>query len=107
MSNHMSSYVLFHTRNEQSAHVLLILCVGRNIFHILTIGSSKPEHELYGFHRGYIVSPHHVAESIRNFVAYFFSCDVCRTNFLVCHFIIVSRCRYVNDMNISMILLFL
>lgn len=82
----MSTYILFHTRNEQSsAHVLFILCVDRNIFHILTIGSSKPEHELYGFHRGYIVSPHHVAESIRNFVAYFFSCDVCRTNFLVCH----------------------
>ena len=41
------------------------------------------DHELYGFHRGYFVSPHHVAETIRNFVAYFFSCDVCRTNFLV------------------------
>ncbi|KAL9180110.1 hypothetical protein ACHAXT_008080 [Thalassiosira profunda] len=53
-----------------------------NLFHILTIGSAKPEHELYGFHRGYFVTPHHVAETIRNFVAYFFSCDVCRTNFL-------------------------
>lgn len=54
----------------------------RNLFHILTIGSSKPEHELYGFNRGYFVSPHHVAETIRNFVEYFFSCDICRTNFL-------------------------
>ncbi|KAL7542686.1 hypothetical protein ACHAXR_011992 [Thalassiosira sp. AJA248-18] len=53
-----------------------------NLFHILTIGSSKTEHELYGFHRGYFSSPHHVAETIRNFVAYFFSCDICRTNFL-------------------------
>jgi len=53
-----------------------------NLFHILTIGSSKPEHELYGFHRGYFVSSHHVAASIADFVAYFFSCDVCRTNFL-------------------------
>eukprot|EP00584_Thalassiosira_punctigera_P012723 CAMPEP_0172547888 /NCGR_PEP_ID=MMETSP1067-20121228/17314_1 /TAXON_ID=265564 ORGANISM="Thalassiosira punctigera, Strain Tpunct2005C2" /NCGR_SAMPLE_ID=MMETSP1067 /ASSEMBLY_ACC=CAM_ASM_000444 /LENGTH=736 /DNA_ID=CAMNT_0013335037 /DNA_START=252 /DNA_END=2462 /DNA_ORIENTATION=+ len=53
-----------------------------NLFHILTIGSSKPEHEMYGFYRSYFVSPHHVAETIRNFVAYFFSCDVCRTNFL-------------------------
>jgi len=54
-----------------------------NLFHILTIGSSKPEHEIYGFHRGYFVSPHHVAETIRNFVQYFFSCDVCRTHYLV------------------------
>lgn len=54
-----------------------------NLFHIVTIGSSKPEHEIYGFHRGYFVSPHHVAQTIRNFVQYFFSCDVCRTNFLV------------------------
>ena len=54
-----------------------------NLFHIFTIGASKTEHVLYGFHRGYFVSPHHVAEAIRNFVAYFFSCDVCRTNFLV------------------------
>jgi len=37
---------------------------------------------MYGFHRGYFVSPHHVAETIRGFVAYFFSCDVCRTSFL-------------------------
>ncbi|KAL7523657.1 hypothetical protein ACHAWF_000613, partial [Thalassiosira exigua] len=58
------------------------VCARRNLFHILTIGSSKLEHELYGFHRGYFVSPHHVSETIRNFVAYFFSCDVCRTNFL-------------------------
>ena len=54
-----------------------------NLFHILTIGSSKPEHKIYGFHRGYFVSPHHVADTIRNFVEYFFSCSVCRTHFLV------------------------
>lgn len=48
----------------------------------MTVGASKPEHEVYGFHRGYFVSPHHAAETIRGFVAYFFSCDVCRTNFL-------------------------
>lgn len=54
-----------------------------NLFHISTIGSSKQESELYGFHRGYDVSSHHVAETIRNFVAYFFSCDVCRDNYLV------------------------
>ena len=46
----------------------------RNLFHILTIGASKHEHEMYGFHRGCFVSPHHVAETIRGFVAYFFSC---------------------------------
>jgi hypothetical protein len=55
----------------------------RNLFHILTIGSSKQEHELYGFHRGYFVSPRHVADTIRDFVAYFLSCDVCRDHFLV------------------------
>ena len=54
-----------------------------NLFHILTIGASKKEHETYGFHRGLLVSQHHVAETIKNFIAYFFSCDVCRTNFLV------------------------
>ncbi len=54
-----------------------------NLFHILTIGSTKLEHGIYGFHRGYFVSSHHVAETIRNFIAYFFSCDVCRTHFLV------------------------
>ena len=54
-----------------------------NLFHILTIGASKKDHELYGFHRGFLVSQHHVAETIKNFIAYFFSCDVCRTNFLV------------------------
>mmetsp|Transcript_14891 Transcript_14891/g.24400 ORF Transcript_14891/g.24400 Transcript_14891/m.24400 type:complete len:803 (+) Transcript_14891:59-2467(+) len=53
-----------------------------NLFHILTIGSSKPEHQVYGFHRGYFVSPHHVAETIRNFVEHFFSCSVCRTHYL-------------------------
>ncbi|KAL7536528.1 hypothetical protein ACHAWF_005487 [Thalassiosira exigua] len=41
-----------------------------NLFHILTIKSSKLEHKLYGFHCGYFVSPHHVSETIRNFVAY-------------------------------------
>lgn len=54
-----------------------------NLFHILTIGASKKDHEMYGFHRGFLVSQHHVAETIKNFIAYFFSCDVCRTNFLV------------------------
>ena len=54
----------------------------RNLFHILTIGSSKYQHELYGFKRGYFVSPHHVAVTIRNFVAYFLSCDVCREHYL-------------------------
>ncbi|EJK49387.1 hypothetical protein THAOC_31739, partial [Thalassiosira oceanica] len=53
-----------------------------NLFHILTIGASKKDHEMYGFHRGFLVSQHHVAETIKNFIAYFFSCDVCRTNFL-------------------------
>lgn len=48
----------------------------------MTIGSSKYQHELYGFKRGYFVSPHHVAVTIRNFVSYFLSCDVCREHFL-------------------------
>lgn len=53
-----------------------------HIFHILTIGASQPENQLYGFHRGYDVSPREVAKTMRNFVAYFFGCDVCKHNFL-------------------------
>lgn len=48
----------------------------------MTIGSSKYQHELYGFQRGYFISPHHVAVTIRNFVSYFLSCDVCREHYL-------------------------
>lgn len=75
--------VLMNTFNQFAYSTPFSISLCRNLFHILTIGSSKPEHELYGFHRGYFVSPHHVAEAIRNFVAYFFSCDVCRTHYLV------------------------
>jgi len=53
-----------------------------HIFHILTIGASREENQVYGFHRGYNVSPFEVGATIRNFVKHFFSCEVCRTNFL-------------------------
>lgn len=61
---------------------ICIFSTNRNLFHILTIGSSKPKHELYGFNRGYFVSQQDVAKNIADFVEYFFSCDVCRTNYL-------------------------
>lgn len=74
-------------RNPRIIHYIcsnlaLLFSLPRNLFHILTIGSTKQEHKLYGFHRGYLVSPHHVSETIRNVVAYFLSCDVCRDHFL-------------------------
>ena len=53
-----------------------------HIFHILTIGASQPENRLYGFRRGYDISPREVARTIRDFVAYFFGCEVCKHNFL-------------------------
>ena len=53
-----------------------------DLFHIITIGASLQEHQLYGFHGGYLTSHQDVALIIRNFVANFFACDVCRWNFI-------------------------
>ena len=53
-----------------------------DLFHIITIGASLQEHQLYGFHGGYLTSHRDVALTIRNFVANFFACDVCRWNFI-------------------------
>eukprot|EP00934_Nitzschia_sp_Nitz4_P007692 Nitzschia sp. Nitz4//scaffold62_size106224//75924//77663//NITZ4_004364-RA/size106224-processed-gene-0.36-mRNA-1//1//CDS//3329555880//7682//frame0 len=52
-----------------------------NLFHILSIGASKPEHQLYGFHAGYLTAPADVAASLNRFVSNFFGCEVCRRNF--------------------------
>ena len=53
-----------------------------DLFHIITIGASMQDHQLYGFHAGYLTSHRDVALTIRNFVANFFACDVCRWNFI-------------------------
>jgi len=53
-----------------------------DLFHIITIGASMQDHQLYGFHSGYLTSHRDVALIIRNFVANFFACDVCRWNFI-------------------------
>ena len=53
-----------------------------DLFHIISIGASFQDHQLYGFHAGYLTSHRDVALTIRNFVANFFACDVCRWNFL-------------------------
>ena len=53
-----------------------------DLFHIISIGASLQDHQLYGFHAGYLTSHHDVALIIRNFVANFFACDVCRWNFI-------------------------
>jgi len=52
------------------------------LFHIITIGAGQTENQLYGFKRGYMISQHDVVETIRNFVANFFRCDVCKNNFV-------------------------
>ncbi len=52
------------------------------LFHILTIGASQTENQMYGFSQGYIVSSKEVASILRNFVANFFHCVVCKNNFL-------------------------
>ncbi len=53
-----------------------------NLFHIITVGSGKNRNQLFGFHHGYIVSSKEVAFVIRNFIANFFRCEVCREHFL-------------------------
>ena len=53
-----------------------------NLFHILTVGATQKDNQFYGFHRGYFTSSKDVAATIRNFIAEFFRCEVCRSNFL-------------------------
>jgi thiol-disulfide isomerase/thioredoxin len=53
-----------------------------DLFHILTMGASKPSRQLYGFQHGHLTAPKDVAEIIKRFIANFFACDVCRFNFL-------------------------
>jgi hypothetical protein len=53
-----------------------------DLFHILTIGASLYEHQLYGFRSGYLTGSQHVAEILKRFIANFLSCDVCRWNFV-------------------------
>ncbi len=52
------------------------------MFHILTVGASQTENQLYGFRRGNVVTSKEVASIIRNFIENFFGCAVCKTNFL-------------------------
>ena len=52
------------------------------LFHILSIGASQPYRQLYAFHKGYAISYHEVAETIRNFIQHFFMCEICRKHFL-------------------------
>lgn len=53
-----------------------------DLFHILSIGTSWPSHQLYGFLSGYLTSPTDVAEILKRFVSHFFACEVCRSNFI-------------------------
>ena len=53
-----------------------------NLLHIITIGSTVPVHQLYGFHSGYHTAPSQVAEIMKRFLSAFFACDVCRWHFL-------------------------
>eukprot|EP00978_Attheya_sp_CCMP212_P014329 scaffold36408_cov53-Attheya_sp.AAC.2 len=53
-----------------------------DLFHMLSLGAGIPVHQIYGWRSGYLTSPQHVGETIRNFIALFFPCDVCRWNFL-------------------------
>jgi thiol oxidase len=46
------------------------------------IHSANIRSDDYNHYTGYIVSSRHVAVTLRNFIDYFFRCDVCRTNFL-------------------------
>ena len=40
------------------------------------------ERQWYGFRHGYVVSSAEVAATIRNFISFFFRCEVCRLNFV-------------------------
>lgn len=53
-----------------------------DLFHIISIGASLQDHQLYGFHAGCLTSHRDVALTVRNFVANFFACDLCRWNFI-------------------------
>jgi hypothetical protein len=53
-----------------------------DLFHILSIGTSWPSHQLYGFLSGYLTSPTDVFEILKRFVSHFFACEVCRINFI-------------------------
>lgn len=52
------------------------------LFHILTIGASQTQNQLYGFRQGNVVASKEVASILRNFIANFFRCGVCKSNFL-------------------------
>jgi thiol-disulfide isomerase/thioredoxin len=52
------------------------------LFHILTIGASLPQQQIYGHLMGYKTSSYDVAKTIKLVIEYFFGCDVCRNNFV-------------------------
>lgn len=66
-----------------SERALGFTCGLWNLFHVATVGSSFPEHQLYGFLSGYLTSPADTAEILKRFIGHFFGCEVCRKNFLV------------------------
>jgi len=53
-----------------------------DLLHIVTIGSSMPIHQLYGFNSGYLTAPSQIAEVIKRFISSFFACNVCRWHFV-------------------------
>jgi len=52
------------------------------LFHLLSVGATHTPNQLYGFRKGYIISSTEVGETIYNFIANFFRCDVCKNNFV-------------------------
>ena len=52
------------------------------LFHLLSIGATHTPNQRYGYNKGYTVSSKEVGTTIRNFIANFFRCDVCKKHFL-------------------------
>ena len=52
------------------------------LFHIITVGSSVPMNQMYGYLSGYVTSSTDVNEIIKRFIQNFFSCDICRYHYV-------------------------
>jgi thiol-disulfide isomerase/thioredoxin len=82
----MATLILNNTKFTKacthSERTLGFTCGLWNLFHIATVGSSLPDHQLYGFLSGYLTSPVDIAEILKRFIDHFFGCEVCRSNFL-------------------------
>lgn len=53
-----------------------------DLLHIISIGSSFPRNQLYGYNRGYWVAPQQIGLVIKSFLFHFFTCKVCRQHFI-------------------------